>query len=191
MAEGSAARQQSAAPLDGTKRRPAPSMRGAVLLLVLLACQPAAAQEPSLEQKQSIPEWASEAFQSTEFARDYLLSARVNPFLLNGDFNGDGRLDIAILISRRDTGADGIALLHAGVARPIVVGAGHSIGNGGPNLAGMGAWSVYSKGPVQRGADETAPPRLRGDALLVEWVGSASAIIYWDGRTYRWYQQGD
>jgi hypothetical protein len=44
---------------------------------------------------------------------------------------------------------------------------------------------------VGRGADQKKPPVLRGDALYVEKTESASAIIYWDGSTYRWYQQGD
>jgi hypothetical protein len=44
---------------------------------------------------------------------------------------------------------------------------------------------------VQRGADETAPPTLKGDALMVIKTESASALIYWNGRGYSWYQQGD
>jgi hypothetical protein len=32
---------------------------------------------------------------------------------------------------------------------------------------------------------------LRGDGLLVEKTESASAILWWDGARYRWYQQGD
>ena len=166
-------------------------MRGAVLLLTALACQQAAAQEPSWSETQSIPKWAAGAFQGADFTKDYLLSVRLNPFLLQGDFNGDRQLDVAVLISRRGTGAQGIAILHAGSTRAAVVGAGRAIGNGGDNFSWMDAWSVYPKGPVHRGADESAPPQLRGDALLVEKLESASAIVYWDGTAYRWYQQGD
>lgn len=162
-----------------------------LLLLASFLGPEAAAQEPSWAETQSLPDWAAEVLQGPEFTKEYLLSTRLNPFLLHGDFNGDGALDVAILISRRGTGARGIGILHAGSTRPTILGAGHPVGNGGDDFSWMDAWSVYSKGPVPRGADETDPPRLRGDALLVEKLESASAIIYWDGADYRWYQQGD
>jgi len=161
------------------------------VLLAVLVCQNAVAQEPSWAETQSIPKWASEAFRKPEFTKDYLLSARLNPFLLQGDFNGDGKLDLAILISRRGSEAQGIAILFAGATHPEVIGAGHAIANGGDDLSWMNAWSVFSKGTVPRGADKAASPQLRGDALLVEKLESASAIVYWDGAAYRWYQQGD
>jgi hypothetical protein len=34
-------------------------------------------------------------------------------------------------------------------------------------------------------------PPLIGGALLVEKMDSASAIVFWDGKEYQWYQQGD
>lgn len=44
---------------------------------------------------------------------------------------------------------------------------------------------------VGRGADGKAPPKLRGDGLMVIKTESASALIYWNGKRYAWYQQGD
>jgi len=163
----------------------------AVLLFAALACRGAAAQEPSPAQMQGIPAWAAEALQRPAFAREYALSTSLDPFLLEGDFDGDGRRDVAVLVARRDTGARGVAFLHAGSAQPHVVGAGHALGNGGDDFSWMDAWSVHAKGTVRHGAGEAAPPRLRGDALVVEKRESASAIVYWDGEAYRWYQQGD
>jgi len=169
----------------------APLPRWAVLLLAALACRAAAAQEPSPAQRRGIPPWAAEALQRPAFAGEYVLSTALDPFLLEGDFDGDGQRDVAVLVARRDTGARGIAFLHAGSARPRVVGAGHALGNGGDDFSWMDAWRVYSKRTVPRGAGEAAPPRLRGDALVVEKRESASALVYWDGAGYRWYQQGD
>jgi hypothetical protein len=140
---------------------------------------------------QNIPRWAIGVLQGPEFSENYVLSAKLNPFLVQGDFNGDGVLDIAVLISRRTSGTQGIAILHAGGGQPLVMGAGRKMGNGGDDFSWMNAWSVYSKGPVYPGVNEGKPPKLRGDALLVEKLESASAIIYWDGAAYRWYQQGD
>jgi len=53
------------------------------------------------------------------------------------------------------------------------------------------SWRVHSKSDrVERGVGERAPPKLLGDDLLLEWE-SASAIVYWNGRRFDWYQQGD
>jgi hypothetical protein len=55
----------------------------------------------------------------------------------------------------------------------------------------MDAWSLLPSRSIPGGAGEPAPPVPRGDALLVEKLESASAILYWDGTAYRWHQQGD
>jgi hypothetical protein len=167
-------------------------MREAVLLFAaMLACGRAASSEPSAAQRQGMPAWAVAALQAPEFAKVYQLSARLDPSLLHGDFDGDGQLDQAVLVSRRETGAQGIAFLHAGSARIVVVGAGHTLGNGGDDFSWMDAWSLLPSRSIPGGAGEPAPPALRGDALLVEKLESASAIVYWDGTAYRWHQQGD
>jgi hypothetical protein len=83
-----------------------------------------------------------------------------------------------------------VALLHAS-GKSFVVGAGKDVGNGGDDWSWMDKWSLTKRGPVEQGADEAAPPKLKGDALLVEKTESASALVYFDGKTYAWYQQGD
>jgi hypothetical protein len=165
----------------------------AVLLIGPIVYNRASAQEPSWEEIQDLPMWAMHVLRGPQFNKDYLLSTRLNPFLVQGDFNGDGAIDIAVLITRRGDGRRGIAILHAGARQPIILGAGHAVGNGGDDFAWMGAWSVYPKGPVHQSVIEHQgpPPQLRGDALVVEKLESASGIIYWDGTAYRWYQQGD
>jgi hypothetical protein len=55
----------------------------------------------------------------------------------------------------------------------------------------MDVWQVYPRGPVEEGVEAGPPPKLRGEALLVEKSESASALIYWNGKRYVWYQQGD
>ncbi|HKY71880.1 MAG TPA: hypothetical protein VJL88_08160 [Nitrospira sp.] len=150
------------------------------------------AQEPAWEQIASMPVWASSIFTGPAFLDDFMLSSRLNPYLVYGDFNGDGALDIAVLIRRRSDGFQGIGILHGGDTKPIILGAGNAIGNGGDNFDWLGAWSVYPKGPVEKSVyEEGPPPQIRGDLLFVEKLESASGLIYWDGSAYRWYQQGD
>ncbi len=121
-------------------------------------------------------------------SRQYKVSGRINPFYLRGDFDGDGRPDYAVLITN-SKGERGIAICRSGSATPDVVGAGVVLNK----LADFDfdAWMVFPKGPVEKGVGEGRPPKLLGDAISIIWSESASALLYWDGRRFRWYQQGD
>jgi hypothetical protein len=112
----------------------------------------------------------------------------IAPCVLHGDFDGDGKTDVAVLVES-SAKKRGIAIFRAH-GRTSLLGAGHAVGNGGDDFTWMDHWALYPRGPVRR-FEEAAPPRLRGDALLVEKTESASALIYWDGKGFRWYQQGD
>ncbi|PYL37652.1 MAG: hypothetical protein DMF36_09310, partial [Verrucomicrobia bacterium] len=114
----------------------------------------------------------------------------VNPFYLRGDFIGDGKADIAILVKQRSTGKLGIAIINGATDKVTVVGAGNAIGNGGDDFKWMDTWQVYSKARAIGEADRSVP-HLRSDALLVGKSEAASALIYWNGKRYVWFQQGD
>ena len=116
--------------------------------------------------------------------------SRMNPFYLVGDFNGDGALNVAVLIKERGRGKHGIAVVHGTTGKITILGAGIGIGNGGDDFDWMHSWQVYSKTHAAHSAGETSVPHLRGDALLVEKSESASALIYC-GERYLWSQQGD
>ena len=93
-------------------------------LTVVLIAGTAQAGEPSWEQRQSVPRWAAASLEREAFSAKYVLSTRLNPFLVQGDFNGDGRIDLAVLVEQRETRASGVAIVHAGAEQPLVVGAG-------------------------------------------------------------------
>jgi hypothetical protein len=63
--------------------------------------------------------------------------------------------------------------------------------SGGDDFSWLDHWFTFTKDRVLPGADGSAPPTLRGDALWVEKSESASAVIYWSGSKFSWYQQGD
>lgn len=168
-------------------------IRGALYIILLIVSVDALAwgAEPTWQEQQNLPAWALSIFEEKGFASAYALSTRINPYFLHGDFNGDGKLDVAVLITKKGSGQQGIAIGHAGSSSLSIVGAGQAIGNGSNDFSWLDAWSIYVKQPVQPGATGKKPPTLRGDALLVQKLEAASALIYWDGNTYRWYQQGD
>ncbi len=55
----------------------------------------------------------------------------------------------------------------------------------------LDAWKVYDKKDVEPGVGETKKIKLKGEAIEVFKLESSSGLIYWDGKEYRWYQQGD
>lgn len=137
------------------------------------------------------PTWVLALVKEKQFDKKYKFITRLNPFYLRGDFNGDGRPDFAVLIERLSDKKQGIAVFHDRDSIIHVIGAGRSFGNGGDDFTWMDVWHVYPIDKVERGADEGLPPTLKGEAFLVEKSESASAIIYWQGKAYAWYQQGD
>jgi len=60
--------------------------------------------EPTGQQQINLPEWTVPVLAEEAFASTYAPSIRLNPFFLHGDFNGDGRLDVAVLIVHKTTG---------------------------------------------------------------------------------------
>jgi len=94
-------------------------------------------------------------------------------------------------VKQRSTGKLGIAIVHGGTSKVTILGAGSAVGNGGDDFEWMDTWRLYSKKGAASGGDATNVPHLHGDALLVGESEAASALIYWNGKRYVWFQQGD
>jgi hypothetical protein len=141
--------------------------------------------------KRNIPYWVLKTFREKRIIKNYNYHFKLNPMYLRGDFNGDDAPDIAMMVKEKLSNKLGIMVIHFGSNDTFILGAGKEFGNGGNDFKWMTNWRVMRSGKVDTGADETPPPSLKGEALFVEKAESASAIIYWDGEEYDWYQQGD
>jgi hypothetical protein len=139
-------------------------------------------------QSDEVPEVVRRVIATGSLTKNYDISFQVKPFYLSGDFNGDGKPDVAVLVKQRSTEKFGIAIIHGATDKITILGAGTAIGNGGDDFQWMDSWEIYSKDRV---SSETNTPKLRGDALLVSKSEAASALIYWNGRRYVWSQEGD
>lgn len=146
---------------------------------------------PDFAALSSVPPNALEALNKPTVASKFSISTHLNPFYIQSDFDGDGKLDCAILVRNKATGKLGIAIVHAGRPGVKVLGAGVTFGNGGDDFAWMDAWYAYPRGLVTRGASGDSPPKLIGDGLMLIKTESASGLTYWTGTQYKWYQQGD
>ena len=152
------------------------------------------AQSPSasaVAHGHDISESVQRAMANSSRARNYDFSFHMKPFYLRGDFNGDGKIDVAVLVKQHSTRKLGVAIVDGASDKVTILGAGTAIGNGGDNFDWMDSWQIYFKDRAAREAGETNVPRLRGDALLVSKSEAASALIYWNGKRYVWLQQGD
>src|SRR6059058_2446681 len=100
---------------------------------------------PSPEAVHEIPEPVQRAITNGSLAKKYEVAFRLNPFYLRGDFNGDGEIDVAVLVKQRSTGKVGIAIVYGGTNKVTILGAGTAIGNGGDDFEWMDTWQIYSK----------------------------------------------
>lgn len=178
-------------PSQSPRRSGRTVLRRAIILVLggaLAAGRPGrlAAQGPDLPvaATSSLPPWAAASLGEREIRDRLDLLMTRNPFVVTGDFDGDGRLDVAVAVRDRASGKRGILILSR-ARRPVLLGAGTAFGNGGDDFDWLDAWRTD-----ELGADR--PPAARGRfAIHVEKMDAASAWIYWDGRRYRWHQLGD
>jgi hypothetical protein len=162
------------------------SFKGVIAALALV---PSLGTAQSLRLQAQLPAWAAKPWAAASAANHIELFAAVNPFYQRGDFDGDGRSDLAILVREKSNGKIGILVLHR-VGKPILLGAGRSFGNGGDDFAWIDQWFVDDRGTRRRRDDDPSIKR-RFDALWVAKEGSASALIYYRNGRYVWQQQGD
>ena len=141
--------------------------------------------------RKALPPEVYATFSDLPSLAQYVPSPLLKPAYLRADFNGDRAPDIAVFVTQKQTGKAGIVILDGRSKTPAILGAGVNFGNGGDDFAWIDKWRIYRKKAVAQGASDDAPPVLVGDGILVIKTMSASALIYWDGKGYAWYQQGD
>ena len=129
----------------------------------------------------------------------YDLSDSLNPSYLRGDFDGDGKPDYAVLVVNRQSKKHGLAVVRSSPARVDILGAGGiklRVGSGQDaylleDFDWMDAWHVESRHTTGPDLGRGLQSKMMGDGIVVEKTESASALIFWDGRSYKWRQMGD
>ncbi|MBI1805289.1 MAG: hypothetical protein HY033_07190 [Ignavibacteriae bacterium] len=164
-----------------------------LILFLLLNIITVDAQEGQLipSPLRKLPKWVRNEFFAKNLDQQYSLTFARHPAFLKGDFNGDGRKDIAIQIQDKNTGKSGIVIFHAKkpqiISTPVtILGAGKSLGRAGDNFQQMDMWTLVPLRDV-RTIDETA--LHSGDAIHLAKRDSLGGFIYWNGKQYAWKQK--
>jgi hypothetical protein len=140
----------------------------------------------------NLPDNLYHFYNQDKIRTNYKINRDLNPFYLRGDFDGDGKIDYALAVIESKTNKKGILIYHTGTTKHFLAGAGKAIPNGhGDDYPWMDAWEVSDEKTIEQGITDMKPPKLLGEAILVQKLESASGLIYWDGKEYKWYQQGD
>ena len=145
-------------------------------------------------QEENLPDDVLKEFELGPFADTYRVSFRLQPPYLRGDFDGDGKPDYAIPIESISDHLKGIGIWLSTQRKIFVLGAGQPFAFGSSvekDLNAIYMWEVHEKKPVTQRAGAGLPPKLLGDALAVRKTGGASGLIYWDGKNFTWYEQGE
>jgi len=140
--------------------------------------------------------WAScppilvKRFMDSGLSASYLIGFdAINPFYLQGDFDGDGHPDYIVRAAQRKSGSgfEGLALLSSGGVRSLSKDIGHKYP--GPS------WCVVFKNePILTSLFEnskTKPPKLLGDAIMMMKPEETSSILYWNGKRFDTYWKGN
>src|SRR5258708_32106545 len=96
--------------------------------------QPDSLSSPSPGAIRDVPEAVKKALTNGSPGKEYDLSFRITPAYAEGAFNGDGKMDVAVLITERSTGQLGIAIVHGSTGKMTILRAGIGAGNGGDDF---------------------------------------------------------
>ena len=150
-----------------------------LVCIVAIGARPASGQGQHTPDwtRQQLPTWVVRRLADSGFAERYRIATTLNPYFQAGDFDGDGRGDVAVLIIEQATGKQGVAIFRRASRTPDILGAGTTFGHGGDDFHWLGIWRIE--------------PRGRIDDLYLEAPEAASAVVRWTGTRFTWLQRAD
>ncbi len=103
----------------------------------------------------------------------------VNPFFQRDDFDGDGVIDLAVLVENKSNGKQGIHFSLSSQESKILIGAGKTFDKRGDDFSWLGVWRVAH--PKRTAGLSKGSAR----GLWVEKPESGGMLIYWDGTNFK------
>ena len=126
------------------------------------------------------PRWALPLLENEAFQGVYEIDHGVNPFFLNGDWDGDELLDLAVVVRARGTGERGLVVLRQASKQLETFGAGDGASPGGVDWRWFEAWKVESVLP----AGVAVHPA--GEAMILGSLQEVKGWLFWDGQQWQW-----
>ncbi|MEP0872497.1 hypothetical protein NDA01_22020 [Trichocoleus desertorum AS-A10] len=134
----------------------------------------------------NVPLWVRESFFKQKLNERYVMVFRdIRPLYLRGDFNGDSKIDIALMLQEKP--------VQNGLSSPLIM----AIFQGGTEQATiiddpdkLGADDIWAVVPQEEMAKYPSISAL-GEGILMAKAASASRTIYWDGKEYNSLQTSD
>jgi len=157
-------------------RQRAEEMAKKIHELMLRSCDPfllRQAEEAGLYDRKEFPVW-----------RD------MNPFYIRGDFNGDGEMDVAFWVKKKESGLRGVAIIHSTLDTLYLFGAGRprpAGGSRGDQARGDG-WHLLPAGHVENhlygsipeiGVVDGSPFSFERETLEFVHFGKSAYVFYW------------
>lgn len=114
---------------------------------------------------------------------DLVVSRRLNPFYVRGDFDGDGLPDHAVLVEQTGSHKQGVAFCLSSKPRaPLVVGAGTSVAlEGGIRADDLGDFDLWAVRRI---------PSAKMDELYMAQAEAGSGTFRYVGGRMVWHQGG-
>jgi hypothetical protein len=170
-----------------------------ILTLATITCWGQTKEEKRTEDRlqfvfeSNLPEELRDFCNHEKIKSTFKINRDLNPFYLRGDFNGDKSIDYALSVVEVKTDKKGIIIYHPSTKTMFILGAGKQIPNGyeRDDMNWMDAWHICDRKEIEQGVTDQKPPKLIGEPIYTDQLESSSGIIYWDGKEYKWYQQGD
>ena len=140
----------------------------------------------------NLPGWVCVQASQLKLHETYRLRTTLNPFYLAGDFNADGRQDLAVWVESIKSQKVGILIIHGGITAITVIGAGVNWDRRGQDYSWTDMWSIEPKGTTcQSPLEGDRKVVLKGDTLVLMRSESAAFAVHWSGTKYRSYQLSD
>ena len=134
----------------------------------------------------NVPLWVRESFFKQKLNERYVMVFRdIRPLYLRGDFNGDNKTDIALMLQEKTTqnglsSRSVMAVFHGGTQEAIII-------DDPDKLGADDIWTVIPQEEVAKYQSISA----LGEGILMAKAASASRMIYWDGKEYNSLQTSD
>ncbi len=134
----------------------------------------------------NVPRWVRESFFKQNLNERYVMVFRdIRPLYLRGDFNGDNKTDIALMLKKKAAQNESpspsvMAIFHGGTQEVIII-------DDPEKLGADDIWEVIPKENMTKYQSISA----LGEGISMAKAASASRMIYWDGKEYNSLQTSD